>query len=117
MAGEVGALSRFSFPYMRVGIFGGPKSISLGMWLRTIWPCQRRRQLAAGGPPQWVWGGDRQPMQTPIGLRRMHETVGERERMGVRVGGDEAREEADLFARYEDEGDDGDQPHISPKRS
>ncbi|MED6138231.1 hypothetical protein PIB30_072289 [Stylosanthes scabra] len=37
--------------------------------------------------------------------------------MGVKVGGEEAREEADLFARYEDEGDDGDQPHISPARS
>ncbi|MED6112426.1 hypothetical protein PIB30_061583 [Stylosanthes scabra] len=31
--------------------------------------------------------------------------------MGVRVGGDEAQEEADLFARYEEEGDDRDQPH------
>ncbi|MED6149846.1 hypothetical protein PIB30_066535 [Stylosanthes scabra] len=37
--------------------------------------------------------------------------------MGVRVGGEEAREEADMFARYEDEGDDGDQPHISQDRS
>ncbi|MED6185515.1 hypothetical protein PIB30_057851 [Stylosanthes scabra] len=37
--------------------------------------------------------------------------------MGVRIGGEEAREEADLFVRYEDEGDDGDQLHISPARS
>ncbi|MED6126301.1 hypothetical protein PIB30_077108 [Stylosanthes scabra] len=34
-----------------------------------------------------------------------------RERMGVRVGGDEAQEEVDEFARYEEEGDAGDQPH------
>ncbi|MED6140031.1 hypothetical protein PIB30_089358 [Stylosanthes scabra] len=40
-----------------------------------------------------------------------------RERMGVRVGGDEAQEEANLFARYEDAGDDIDQPHVSPDRS
>ncbi|MED6122166.1 hypothetical protein PIB30_037333 [Stylosanthes scabra] len=36
-----------------------------------------------------------------------------RERMGVRVGADEAQLEADLFDRYEEEGDDGDQPHVS----
>ncbi|MED6200273.1 hypothetical protein PIB30_083450 [Stylosanthes scabra] len=37
--------------------------------------------------------------------------------MGVRVGGDEAQEEAGEFARYEEEGDVGDQPHVSPARS
>ncbi|MED6198662.1 hypothetical protein PIB30_068610 [Stylosanthes scabra] len=37
--------------------------------------------------------------------------------MGFRVGGDEAQEEADEFARYEEEEDAGDQPHVSPARS
>ncbi|MED6125708.1 hypothetical protein PIB30_071175 [Stylosanthes scabra] len=37
--------------------------------------------------------------------------------MGVRVGGDEAQEEADEIAQYEDEGDTGDQPHVSLARS
>ncbi|MED6199573.1 hypothetical protein PIB30_077188 [Stylosanthes scabra] len=55
----------------------------------------------------------RRPPQPPANARDRRR----RERMGVRVGGEEAREEADLFARYEDEGDDGDQPHISPERS
>ncbi|MED6200111.1 hypothetical protein PIB30_082060 [Stylosanthes scabra] len=37
--------------------------------------------------------------------------------MGVEVGRAEAQEEADLFDRYEEEGDAGDQPHVSPARA
>ncbi|MED6137841.1 hypothetical protein PIB30_068823 [Stylosanthes scabra] len=40
-----------------------------------------------------------------------------RERMGVGVGRAEAQEEADLFDRYEEEGDARDQPHVSPARA
>ncbi|MED6133291.1 hypothetical protein PIB30_027050 [Stylosanthes scabra] len=73
--------------------------------------------VAAGGLRQWVRGGDCQLMQIPRGLLRMHVRRHRRRLMGVKVGGDEAQEEADEIARYEDEGDAGDEPHVSPARS
>ncbi|MED6149830.1 hypothetical protein PIB30_066374, partial [Stylosanthes scabra] len=74
-------------------------------------PARRRRAAAVGTGRRPPANAD--PHRPPANARDRRR----RERMGVRVGGEEAREEADLFARYEDEGDDGDQPHISPARS
>ncbi|MED6179723.1 hypothetical protein PIB30_003524 [Stylosanthes scabra] len=39
-----------------------------------------------------------------------------RERMGIRVDAEEAQEEAEEIGRPEDEGDAGDQAHVSPAR-
>ncbi|MED6194872.1 hypothetical protein PIB30_032655 [Stylosanthes scabra] len=74
-------------------------------------PARRRRAAAVGTGRRPPANAD--PRRPPVNARDRRR----RERMGVRVGGEEAREEADLFARYEDEGNDGDQPHISPERS
>ncbi|MED6187490.1 hypothetical protein PIB30_076981 [Stylosanthes scabra] len=74
-------------------------------------PARRRRAAAVGTGRRPPANAD--PHRPPANARDRRR----REMMGVRVGGEEAREEADLFARYEDEGDDGDQPHISPERS
>ncbi|MED6189348.1 hypothetical protein PIB30_095111, partial [Stylosanthes scabra] len=74
-------------------------------------PARRRRAAAVGTGRRPPANAD--PHRPPANARDRRR----REMMGVRVGGEEAREEADLFARYEDEGDDGDQPHISPARS
>ncbi|MED6178059.1 hypothetical protein PIB30_104100 [Stylosanthes scabra] len=73
-------------------------------------PARRRRAAAVGTGRRRPANAD--PHRPPANARDRQR----RERMGVKVGGHEAQEEADLFEEYEEEGDDGDQPHVSPVR-
>ncbi|MED6153135.1 hypothetical protein PIB30_098656 [Stylosanthes scabra] len=144
MTGEVGALRGCSFPYIRVGIFGGPKSTSLVGVGRFL---SQGRRL---DDPRWMFAPPDLPFTTthprddlavpeeaPARRRRAPAVVRgkrppanadphrppanardrrRRERMGIRGVEDEAQEEADLHDRYEDAGDEGDPPHVSPER-
>ncbi|MED6140432.1 hypothetical protein PIB30_093192, partial [Stylosanthes scabra] len=69
-------------------------------------PARRRRAAGVGRGRRPPANAD--PRRPPANARDRRR----RERMGVRVGGEEAQEEAEeeaeLYARYEDEGDDGD---------
>ncbi|MED6129039.1 hypothetical protein PIB30_103854 [Stylosanthes scabra] len=74
-------------------------------------PARRRRAAAVGTGRRRPANAD--PHRPPANARDRRR----RERMGVGVGRAEAQEEADLFDRYEEEGDAGDQPHVFPARA
>ncbi|MED6197947.1 hypothetical protein PIB30_061608 [Stylosanthes scabra] len=73
-------------------------------------PARRRRAAAVvrGRRPP----ANADPRRPPVNARDRRRG----ERMGVRGDEDEAQEEADLFDRYEDAGDEGDPPHVSPEQ-
>ncbi|MED6156472.1 hypothetical protein PIB30_014691 [Stylosanthes scabra] len=71
--------------------------------------CRRRAAAVVRGRRQLANADPHRPPANARDRRR-------RERIGVRGVEDEAQEEANLFDQYEDAGDEGDPPHVSPEQ-